>query len=789
LPVPHDGRSDPRTFFLNEAHELSHQQKSGGGQIPRYEGINWARKASLLSHGFRTVIASLDESPDPLKDRRVFALASPAGALRKVSKDKRKAEGGFVTEHTDFGGAQSRLFDRLRLDLMQVRGEQAIVHGSRGDFEQLAERVARLPALGALDRSRWAPISSLEPIPVQLRFDPEWFDSIRAKPVDLIIELQPVLTMVEVDQVIRAIAARMGAAGRLTGSGTDFSGRRWFRGKADKSSIKVAAGFQSVQSIHPPLYSLAASARPSGQRRPAAAAPDPPDPETLPCVAVVDLGVPNDHGRLARYCRGRFFSPNALATHIGSHGSLVASRVVYGDSSSHAGFAAGTPRCRFYDARLACLPSSSSEPEIDDKSVLQALQGVRGAAPDVRVFNLSIGDYRALSGHTGVAGEEKRLLMQELDNFIFANDVVVAVAAGNSVRGVAPRFPYPQNWQDPDWALGTWACGFNTLVCGSFVSQLGANGLGTQVGWPSPFTRVGPGICGAPIPSFAAEGGNADASWNFSPGLGVWGYSDSGFVEDHCGTSMAVPILAREAAVCLQVLQEYCEPGSRPFGVTVRALLALAARRQEAHPSVKSLADRTLGLGKAICPPIGRPEGGSATIIWQGIIPGKSETLRIQLPVPSAWLSAARAPVLRVIVCYDPPVNSAARGTWACRKLRAVLYPGVDQPPIRRPRGGHPTFPLIDRRYELARYKELGGVLGDLWVLELSYEDVAPTPPGMVGFDPSQRVAFAAHLFDDAEAPIDPQFALQALPSASSMNRLASSKVSSLSPVLVRVRS
>jgi hypothetical protein len=74
-----------------------------------------------------------------------------------------------------------------------------------------------------------------------------------------------------------------------------------------------------------------------------------------------------------------------------------------------------------------------------------------------------------------------------------------------------------------------------------------------------------------------------------------------------------------------------------------------------------------------------------------------------------------------------------------------------------------------------------------MWLLELSYEDITSYPPAM-DFDPRQRVAFAAELFDLGESPVDPQPAMQALPIVATMNRLSIQPTPIRSPVIVRTR-
>lgn len=782
----------PRTFFLNETHELSPEDKAGGGRIPEYVGISWARKARRISESIGGVLRDVQASNDPLRDHRYFVVARPVPELEKKSTDSRKAPSGILKDPTDFGGSHGRIFERLGLDLLEVTDSgQALVHGDRDRLEQLLQRSRSLDSLGTREQVRWATIDLFETIPPQLRVDAGWVATLQPNvPAEVVFELQPVLGRVEADTVLRAIADLLGRqrGEQLSGTGSDFSGRFWFRGKATERSIRlIAKDFFSVQSIHSPLYSVAAAATLTRARQAVQITQSPPpvDPKSLPCVAIVDLGVPLDHRQLAIYRRGQFVPQDAMRPTANDHGAFVASRVVFGEADSHEQLAQATARCSYYDV----VVGDGYTNRINDKLVMDAMRGVRGAAPDVRVFNLSFGDARPLAAFGDIEQREKRLLMQDLDNFAFANDVVVVVAAGNSAPGVIPDTPYPTHYDDPNWALGPWACGFNTLVCGAFVDQASIGGLVTTVGWPSPFSRIGPGLCEAPVPSFAAAGGNTDASYGFGPGLGVWGFSGAGMAEDRSGTSFAAPILSREAARAIDVLQQYCAQGTQPSAAIVRAFLALTARKTTSDAQVAPLVERTLGLGVAEASRIADPTSGSAVILWQGVIETSKDVVRVQLPVPGSWLADADDPALRLFVCYDPPVNEAAKALWACRKVTAVLRPGPDTRAIRGPNRPHESYPLFNRDYTLKAYApgEEKEAAGDLWLLEFSYDEVFDYPPGME-FDSRQRVAIAAELFDRGAKRSDPQQALQALPIATSMTRLSVQSTPIRTPVVVRAR-
>ena len=244
------------------------------------------------------------------------------------------------------------------MDLLRVTDEgQAIVHAKKAIMDQLRDRSSLLETLGAREQSRWVTIDSFETIPMQLRVDSDWLNQLsQNEPSDVIFEMQPLLTRLEVERVLRAVADLLLSGEKLIGTGTDFSGRRWLRGLATQRSIRrIAKDFFSVQTIHSPLYSIAAGkpeGRPSNlpsRRIPHAQEVD---ISELPCVAILDMGVPSDHSRLNPYRRGQFVPPDAPRPPIGDHGSYVASRVVFGECETHDDLNDGVGRCSFYDGMV-----------------------------------------------------------------------------------------------------------------------------------------------------------------------------------------------------------------------------------------------------------------------------------------------------------------------------------------------------------------------------------------------------------------------------------------------------
>ena len=784
----------PRNFFLNEQHEFARGEKPSVGGPLKLAPIDWAARSRRLHKTLSTTRAKIANSRDPLKATRYFLAAIPTPVIKKKSDDVRRAPEGVRDEPTEYSGEHSRVFRRLGLDLLAVDDQgRALIHAPATRMDQLLSKVDALPSEGPKEQSRWVTIDSFNIVPSEFRIDAAWLAELpKDKPVDAVLELQPLLSRTEVEQVIRAVLALLSQSGlheRFTRMGTDFSGRHWYRGPLSYDSLRLIADtFYSVQSLHPPLQTrVAAATRRHGihvQSLTSGAV----DVATLPCVAVVDTGIPAGHAQLGPYRRGTFMNPQGPGGPMGDHGSFVASRAVFGDLDLANGIRSVKGDCSFLDVNIADTVRT-----IDDKSVYPAMLAIAGTYPDVRVFNLSFGEYVALSTHTPVKRREKLLLLQDLDNFIFAQDVIVVVAAGNSPPGLVPNPNYPDHEDVDEWALGSWACGFNTLTCGSFVERLGPGGLVTSAGWPSPFTRIGPGLCKSPVPDFAANGGNCTPQYQGAAGLGVWGTTATAVWEDRSGTSFAAPLLAREAALALSELQKYCEQGARPFAATVKAFLVLTSVPPATLPSrIRSLVRRTLGRGLASATRLHAPSADSVVMLWQGVLNAPDDLARIKLPIPREWLRTAGHPTLRLVGVWESPVNEAAEVIWASRKVEAQLRTApMGDALMPSNRSSHASYPILDRRYDLSvaslKKRNISAPNDDFWSLEIYYKQIAEYA-ATIDISQNQRVGVAIELRDESDEPESPQAAMQALRQAVTMIRLSIPENQIPNPVIVRPR-
>lgn len=771
-------KAKPKNYFLNESHELSVEAKKGGGKLLPILNVNWAQRGHNLSGSLYRISQRAIQSRDPLARQKYYLLAGGAREIVKESKAK-DAVRGQKSEAVVFGGEQSKLFERIGLELIEVHSNgAATVYASPERMEQLISKTEQLAQLGAREQARFAAFESFDWLPGKLKYDREWLDEIGHNTIESYIKLQPLISEIEADLVIRELERffREHEGQPLTGKGRSYLGRFYLRAKLNVQAIrKLADEFTSIQSIHPPILAFTESIPPElsthGGAQPSAS---PQNSATLPCVAVVDTAVPREHQWLKPYRRAIVTGLNCSNTENDHHGSMVASRVVFGDIDLSNSSTPPSATCRFLEVRVG----TGREGKILAESVSGALAGAITAAPDVRVFNLSFDGDRRLDDLPDTQRKETLKHIEEIDNFAFDQDVLVVVAAGNALAGVIPAVGYPLQFDDPEWELHSYPRAFNALTCGGVAHKWNAAGLASEADAPSPFTRVGPGFAKSPKPDLCDSAGNSDTNYRQLPGSGVWGFNTLGHPREAFGTSFASPLLAREAAFVFEELRSKCPGDSRPFACAVKAVLALTADDVTArlHDSLQPLAKRSLGFGRASAGRFRKPIEQRARFVWQGVIAHQKDIVRVQIPIPRTWVEEATSPQLQLCVAWDAPVCAAAESQWSCRDVKVTIHPGPDADALHGSRGRVEGYPLFRRSWKLDKAREKNIVEGDFWVLEFSYSEIAAYAAGH-NVPQSQRVALAAEIWDEGEVPVEPHSFIQSLPVAASLIRLSNTSV------------
>jgi hypothetical protein len=166
--------SKPQNYFRNESHELSVEEKSGFGRQVEYLHISWPQKAQRLHNSLELVSQRANRSRDPLSKRRFYLIADPSGQIAKASK-ARDAVHGQKLEAVDFSGEQSKFFERIGLNLIEVHQPSGVatVHATPERMEQLLSKTAQLAHLGAREQARFVAFESFEWLSGKLKFDHE----------------------------------------------------------------------------------------------------------------------------------------------------------------------------------------------------------------------------------------------------------------------------------------------------------------------------------------------------------------------------------------------------------------------------------------------------------------------------------------------------------------------------------------------------------------------------------------------------------------------------------------
>ncbi len=704
---------------------------------------------------------------------RYYLVADPAAQIVKASKAKDAIKGQKI-EAVTFSGEQSKLFERIGLDLIEVHPTGvATVHATPERMEQLMSKTSQLADLGAREQARFVAFDSFEWLSAEWKFDEEWLDEIGQRTAEGYIKLQPLISQLEADLVIRALEHTFrGQAGvGLRGVGRSYLGRFFLRATVNARTVKeLAERFTSIQSIHPPIIALTESLPP--EITPARAVRTASRPSSaLPCVGVVDTAVPQEHKWLRSYRRGNAITGlNCSNTENDNHGSMVASRVVFGDADLGSLASPPVATCSFLEIRVGSGPEGT----ILTESVSGALAAALVSAPDVRVFNLSFDARQRLDDLPAKQRSETLKLIEEVDNFAFDQDILLVVAAGNAQQQIVPSPGYPLHFDNPGWELHSYPRAFNALTCGGVSPRLSAGGVAPEVDAPSPFTRVGPGFAGSPKPDLCDSAGNLGMDYRPLGGAGVWGYSAMGDPREDFGTSLAAPLLAREAAFLFEELGPRCPDDSRPFACAVKAVLALTADgiAERLSDSLQPLAKRSIGFGRAGVERFRKANKQRARFVWQGAIAHEDDLVRVQLPIPIAWVNEASFPHLQLCIAWDTPVCAAAESEWSCRDVNVTIRPGPEAKALSGSRDRSKGYPLFRRKWKLEKARDKDMIEGDLWVLEFKYSQIAAYSAGHA-VPPSQRIAFAAEIWDEAESPLEPHSFIQSLPIASTLVRLS----------------
>lgn len=415
--------------------------------------------------------------------------------------------------------------------------------------------------------------------------------------------------------------------------------------------------------------------------------PPPRPPADGPSVCVVDSGINSGHPLLAN----NFGKAEAILTTTddpsdeAGHGTMVGAIACFGDVRACYGTGEFSSPITLYSARVLNAANKFDDERLIIHQMERAVELFSSPPYNCRVFNLSLGYEDAWLADN----QRQSLWAESLDILARKHKVLFVVSAGNQNK-VCTDFTedaervlasYPEFFFDNDWGLADPATAAIPITVGG-IAQFEQPSVPEGVkagdifrviansGEPLPISRIGPGLNDAIKPEFVAPGGNV-AFQGFSsirriddePGIAAMSFSHEPLNQLFAygiGTSLAAPVVARQAALLWPILRDYL--GEEPEPNIVRAVLAASAtpprelercireRFSETHMR------RVCGYGLIDEARAQDSLGRRVTLLAQDTIP--IDTFAVyEVPAPIEFREAPRKKFVTVALAFDPPVR------------------------------------------------------------------------------------------------------------------------------------
>jgi hypothetical protein len=413
-------------------------------------------------------------------------------------------------------------------------------------------------------------------------------------------------------------------------------------------------------------------------------------PQDAPTICVVDSGFSAGNPFLVPISKANMLKsflknqPNDTADQHG-HGSGISSLVSYYALDMSDG-ATNTAKVWIASARILDENNFAEDDESDEGKLLSNVirEAVETFVPlGVKIFNLSVNDFKRKWDE-----ESKKIISRNswvartIDYLSKEFDIIFVISTGNIGKAqirqlIADGHTYPSYFLKAEAKLLDPAQSALALTVGSIAASVtlaGPNAAGdmaiAEENFPSPFTRVGPGVNGEIKPDLVERGGNyvltGNGGINTNVGTDVVMASKdvSPALSHHSGTSFSTPRVAHALAMISIDLKSI---GVIPTASLLKALVINSA----AYPSPQILQSFNTNLkpknqedwmniyGHGI-PDYRRSVQAdlySSLLYFQGTIkPDKVAFLSVPIPKQLAYAEKGRKR-LTVTLCFAPDVQ------------------------------------------------------------------------------------------------------------------------------------
>lgn len=418
-------------------------------------------------------------------------------------------------------------------------------------------------------------------------------------------------------------------------------------------------------------------------------------------IVVIDSGVTQGHPLIGPVLGDAqsFFLGDDRAQDVdnvsGGHGTAIGGIAIYGDVGAAIQARRFVPGAALFSARVLDENLEFDPERLLEHQLEEAVDYFIHNYPSVRVINLSLGN--ADEVFTGGRQSGLAAAIDELAYRYRERELLFVISTGNNTTpdGEAAMTGYPGYLSEPEARLIDPATAAIALTVGGVAYGPGLDpqegrrdGVETLVaqnrGWPSPFTRVGPGVDGAIKPDLvdfagdirfergmprrqpAQHAGLPSTSKSFAP-------PDGRLFRTVAGTSYAAPRIANLAA---RLYREF--PGATSN--LVRALIAASARVPDDRPAALIQAShledvwRIYGYGLADFDRARFSDENDLLLLAEGEIQLDSFQLFSVPSLPPTFLSTQGHRELAVTLAFDPPTRHTRSDYYLGVRMYAHLF-------------------------------------------------------------------------------------------------------------------
>jgi hypothetical protein len=356
-----------------------------------------------------------------------------------------------------------------------------------------------------------------------------------------------------------------------------------------------------------------------------------------------------------------------------SHGTFVASRVVYGDSIKDQ-ISSGVlkPDIRLLSVCINKYDDIGNRKRVTVDELISVIRKtVEKWHNQIRVYNISLSCLpQNKSACPAIKDDQMHNLASEIDSLSRKYNVLFVVCTGNipySSSQPTPSEAYPKYFDNENSRIMPPGESMLALTVGSIANDDTESSMAKK-NEPSPFTRRGPGFSGHCKPDLVANGGNYGINWSGHTFLDVLGLAhDSDNTAYSRGTSFSTPIITRLAAKIFELLP-------KASACLVKAMLIHFCRKDYSENFEQEMLDKLLGHGVPVPDRITNSLKNMQTYLYQGEMDYR-DMIEIPFYVPSSLVNRKKKDKVkvRVTISFYPETSAVLRKGYCKSHIRTKI--------------------------------------------------------------------------------------------------------------------